>query len=397
MVKTRSEFSVRQKMSAGILAVLIFVAGVQTGNGGFAFVSSGSSKQKNLPANLDYSEVEDIYDQLRARYDGKLDVNALQDGLKKGLVAASGDPYTEFMSVAEAKEFNEQLSGTFEGIGAELGKDKEAVIIVAPIADNPAAKAGLRPKDIIAKINGKSAYGLSVEQARNQIRGKKGTQVTLDIIRGEEALNFVITRDTINIPSVESKTLEGNLGYLKISRFSEDTAPLAVKAAEDFKKAGVKGVILDLRGNPGGYLESAVSVSSLWLKNKPVLTERRDGVTIKTYSSRGTATLLGVPTVVLIDEGSASASEITAGALHDNNVATLIGIKSFGKGSVQEPKELPDGSLLKVTIARWFTPKGKNIDKEGITPDQKVDRSLDDYKTGKDPQLDAAQNKLKTL
>lgn len=397
MVKTRSEFSVRQKMSAGILAVLIFVAGVQTGNGGFAFVSSGSSKQKNLPANLDYSEVEDIYDQLRARYDGKLDVNALQDGLKKGLVAASGDPYTEFMSVAEAKEFNEQLSGTFEGIGAELGKDKESVIIVSPIADNPAARAGLMPKDIIAKINGKSAYGLSVEQARNQIRGKKGTQVTLDIIRGEEALSFTITRDTINIPSVESKTLDGNLGYIKVSRFSEDTAPLAVNAAEDFKKAGVKGVILDLRGNPGGYLESAVSVSSLWLKNKTVLSERRDGVTIKTHVSRGNATLLGVPTVVLIDEGSASASEITAGALRDNKAATIIGVKSFGKGSVQEPQELSDGSLLKVTVARWFTPNGKSIDKEGISPDQKVDRSLDDFKSGKDPQLDAAQNKLKTL
>lgn len=387
-----------QKVSAALLlSGLIFVAGVQAGKGNFSPVTTKFDSQKNLPANLDYTSVESVYDELRAKYDGNLEVDKLMDGLKKGLVAASGDPYTEFMSAKEAKEFNEQLSGSFEGIGAELGKDKDAVIIVAPIANMPAAKAGLLPKDIISKIDGKSAIGLSVEEARNKIRGPKSTQVTLTIIRGEEELTFKITRDTINIPSVESKTLEGNVGYIKISRFSEDTAGLTQKAAAGFKSSGVKSVVLDLRGNPGGYLESAVDVSSLWLQDKTVLTERRDGTVIKTYKSRGTATLLGVPTVVLVDEGSASASEITAGALRDNKVATLLGVKSFGKGSVQQPEQLSDGALLKVTIARWFTPAGKNIDKEGITPDQKVERTVDDYKAGKDPQLDAAVSKLKTL
>lgn len=396
MKNSDSGFSMRQKLSLVLLVLLIFVAGVQTGNGNFALFGNNSvSENKNLPANLDYTDVEKIYDQLRSSYDGKLSLTELQDGLKKGLVAASGDPYTEYMPISEAKEFQEQLSGSFEGIGAELGKDKDAVIIVAPIANMPAEKAGLRPKDIISKIDGKSAIGWSVEQARNKIRGPKGTQVKLTIVRGSEELEFTITRDTINIASVESKVLDGNIGYLKISSFSDDTSTLAQQAALRFKEARVRSVILDLRGNPGGYLDAAVNVSSLWLQNKTVLQEKRDGVVMKTYKSRGVATLAGVPTVVLIDEGSASASEITAGALHDNGVASLLGVKSFGKGSVQEPNELDDGSLLKITVARWFTPKGKNIDKEGITPDQVVERSLDDYKVGRDPQLDAATAKLK--
>lgn len=397
MKTDRSGYSMCQKLSLVFLVLLIFVAGVQTGNGNFTlFKSNGTgSSNKNLPANLDYAEVENIYDQLRARYDGKLSETELLDGLKKGLVAASGDPYTEFMPISEAKEFEEQLNGSFEGIGAELGKDKEAVIIVAPISNMPAEKAGLRPKDVITEINGKNAIGMSVEEARNKIRGPKGTQVKLTIIRGEEELNITITRDTINIASVESKMLDDQIGYLKISRFADDTATLAQQAADKFKQDGAKSVILDLRGNPGGYLESAVSVSSLWLQDKIVLQEKRDNVVIKTYKSKGSATLASVPTIVLIDEGSASASEITAGALHDHGVASLLGVKSFGKGSVQEPQQLEDGSLLKITIARWYTPKGKNIDKEGISPDTKVDRTVDDYKAGRDPQLDAAVAKLR--
>ncbi len=390
-----SGYTVRQKVSVFFLALLIFVAGVQTGNGSFGTLKVGTSN-KDLPANLDYTSVERIYDQLRISYDGKLTEQQLQDGLKKGLVAATGDPYTEYMPPSEAKEFGEQLSGSFEGIGAELGKDKDAVIIVAPIADTPAAKAGLRPKDIIAEIDGKNAIGLSIEEARNKIRGAKGTQVKLTIIRDQEKLQFAITRDTISIPSVESKILDGNVGLLTISRFSDDTGQLANDAATSFKAKGVTSVILDLRGNPGGYLSAAVDVSSLWLSgDKTVLQEKRDETVIKTYKSSGKGTLQGIPTVVLIDGGSASASEITAGALHDNGAATLIGVKSFGKGSVQEPQSLADGSLLKITIARWYTPKGKNIDKEGISPDQKVDRTLDDMKANKDPQLDAATAKLK--
>lgn len=378
-----------------VLVCLIFGAGLAVGSGRIDLSNQRSSENKNLPENLNYASVEQVYDKLRSQYDGKLDLNKLMDGLKQGLVSASGDPYTEYMDPSAAKEFSGDLNGSFEGIGAELGKDKDAVIIVSPISGAPADKAGLRPKDIIAKIDGSSAINMSVEEARNKIRGPKGTHVKLDIIRGDQALALDIVRDTITIPSVESKTLAGNIGYIKISRFGDDTTQLAQKAATGFKDSGVKSVVLDLRGNPGGYLDSAVGVSSLWLNNKTVLLEKRDGKVINTYTSRGTPTLLGIPTVVLIDEGSASASEITAGALHDNKVAQLVGTKSFGKGSVQQPQNLPNGGILKVTIARWYTPNDKNIDKEGIQPDTAVERSADDYKAGRDPQLDAALAILK--
>jgi carboxyl-terminal processing protease len=390
-------FSWRQQLAAAVLAGLIFVAGVQTGQGHFRLVTGGfDSEQKNLPANLDYSSVEQVYDELRTNYDGKLDVEKLLDGLKSGLVAASGDPYTEYMSPKNAKAFQGELNGSFEGVGAQLGKNEAGnIIIVSPIDGFPAQKAGLQPKDVIAEVDGKSTDGWTVDQAVDKIRGPQGTKVKLRVIRGNsEDLTFDITRQEINIPSVESKTLEGNVGYIKISQFGDDTTELAQQAASKLKQEGVSSVILDLRGNPGGYVDSAVDVASLWLDNKTVLEEKRDGVTIQTYRSHGTTSLKGLPTIVMIDEGSASASEIVSGALRDNGAAKLLGTKSFGKGSVQDPHELANGGLLKVTIARWYTPKGKNIDKEGLTPDIKVDRSADDLKAGRDPQLDAALKQL---
>ena len=377
-------------------AYLVFSLGVGVGRGTISFAGTKPASG-NAPANLDYSSVEQIYDSLRTHFDGSLDQNKLLDGLKEGLVKASGDPYTEYMAPSEAKSFDEQLSGSFSGIGAELGKDTDGktIIIVSPIAGFPADKAGLRPKDIIAEINGKSAYDISLDDAVNQIRGPKGTKVNLKIVRDNQPQSLDIVRDQITIPSVESKTLDGNVGYIKISRFAEDTVKLTQDAATKFKQAGIKGVVLDVRGDPGGLLDAAVGVSSLWLHDKTVLQEKRSGVVTKTYRSEGDATLEGIPTVVLINEGSASASEITAGALHDNKAATLIGVKSFGKGSVQELERLSSGALLKITVARWYTPADKNIDKAGIEPDQKVVRSEDDLKNNKDPQLDAALAKLK--
>ncbi len=376
----------------------VFSAGYGLGSGKIRVGRLNTvGSNKSLPNNLNYDSVEQVYDELRANYDGKLDADKLLDGLKQGLVAASGDPYTEYMPPEKAKEFQGDLEGTFEGIGAQLGKnDKGTIIVISPIDGFPAKNAGLQPKDEIVEINGENAIGLTTDQAVAKIRGPKGTKVKLRIIRSDkEDLKFEIERAEINIPSVESKTLDGNIGYIKISRFSEDTAGLSQTAATKFKNENVKGVILDLRGNPGGYLESAVDVSSLWLSNKTVLQEKRDNVVIKSYQSRGSAILIGIPTIVLIDEGSASASEITAGALHDNKVATLLGVKSFGKGSVQQPENLKNGGLLKITVARWFTPNGKNIDKEGISPDKEVKVTADQIKAGQDPQLDAASAQLK--
>lgn len=375
--------------------VLLFVFGFNVGNGTIKVSQSNlvpNESQGSLPADLDYSTVEQLYDSLKETYDGELDVTKLLDGLKDGLAQATGDQYTEYLNAEDAQEFDDQLSGSFSGIGAELAKEDNLIVVVSPIAGFPAEKAGLRPKDIITKINDEPAYDLSVSEAVNKIRGPKGTKVTLTIVRNSsEELKLEITRDQITIPSVTTEILDGNIGYMKISRFGEDTTRLARQGANSFKQAGVKGVILDVRGNPGGLLNSAVDLSSLWLANgKTILQEKRGGTVIQTFRASGTPTLKDIPTVVLIDEGSASASEITAGALKDNGVATLIGQKTFGKGSVQQLEELVGGGVLKVTIARWHTPGGKNIDKEGIEPDQRVERTDEDYTANRDPQKDAA-------
>lgn len=384
-----------QLLSGGFVVLLIFGLGVGVGSGRINVgpdAALRSNQSTNLPADLDYKSVEQVYDSIKANYDGELTTDGLLDGLKEGLAKSTGDPYTEYLNPKAAKEFDDGLNGTFSGIGAELSKDKELISIVAPISGFPAEKAGLRPKDIIAEIDGESAYDLSVSEAVSKIRGEVGTKVKLKIVRnGSEQLDFEITREQITIPSVTDEILEGNIGYLKVSRFSEDTTKLTNEAAVKFKAANIKGVILDVRGDPGGLLDASVSLSSLWLdKGKVILQEKRGEVVVKTYNAKGNPVLKGIPTVVLINEGSASASEITAGALKDNGAATLIGVKTYGKGSVQSLVRLGDGGVLKVTIAKWFTPNGRNINKEGIEPDQKIERSEDDFKTNKDPQKDAA-------
>ncbi len=353
---------------------------------------------KNLPADLNYLGVEQVYDALRGNYAGDLDLEKLLEGLKSGLAGASGDPYTEFLNPDEAQRFSNELSGSFSGIGAELSKDAktEDIVVVAPIAGYPAEKAGLKAKDVITAVDGKSSSGLSISEAVNLIRGPEGTEVKLKVLRnGSEELEFNITRMKITIPSVESKVLKANIGYVRISTFIDNTSSLARQAIEGLKTQNIKGLVLDLRDNPGGLLDSAIDISGLWLNNKIVLYEKRGDKVVKTFRSENNPIIEGLPTVVLINEGSASASEIVAGALRDNSVATLIGQKSFGKGSVQQLIKLSDGSELKVTIAKWYTPGDKNIDKEGITPDKKVDFTDKDAKNNRDPQLDAAIEFLK--
>lgn len=385
------------RWAAGALAlVATYALGVSVGNGNVQlhfYLLTKHSENAGLPSQLDYSSVTQLYQVLKANYDGKLTPGQLVDGLKTGLAEATNDPYTEYFTPKEAKDFENQLNNSFSGIGAALGKNSDGdLIIVSPIKGFPAEKAGLLPQDVIASINGDSTSGMGIEAAANKIRGPKGTQVTLKIIRNKsDTLTFTVTRDDIQLPSVTSKVLDGNIGYLQISSFSNDTSRLATDAAKSFKDAHVKGVILDLRGNPGGLLDAAVDVSSLWLPmGKTVVTEKGTSGD-QSYTSNGSAYLQGIPTIVLINSGSASASEITAGALHDNNVARLIGEKSFGKGVVQQIVNFNDGSELKVTIASWYRPNGQNINKKGIDPDQVVALSDQDAKNGTDPQLAAAQ------
>lgn len=398
-----------------LLFGLTFWLGANVGSGRLDLTNQGSDYKAvtGLPENLDYSSVDEVYDALRSNYNGKLTEEQLITGMKEGLAEATGDPYTEYFTAKKAKEFEGQINNSFSGIGAELGKDKDDnLIIVAPIAGFPADKAGLKPQDIITTINGESSANLSIDEAVGKIRGEKGTNVTLQVVRNRaESLSFTITRDNIKIESVKSKVLDGNIGYVSISTFGTDTSALFTQAAAKLKSAGVKGVILDLRGNPGGVLDAAVDISSEWLpEGKTVLEEKRGDVVIKTYKSEGAGQLQGIPTVVLINQGSASASEIVAGALRDNDAARLIGEKSYGKGVVQQPicvssnkgliagtgASSCQGDMLKVTVASWYRPNGQNINKKGINPDQTVKISEDDAKAEKDTQKDAAIQYLST-
>ncbi len=398
--KQQNRKSIKHGLLMALVAAAIFQFGTMVGRGDVSLLDNMSQKQSNsskLPEDLDYKTVEDVYDTLRANYDGELDQEKLLDGIKTGLAESTGDPYTEYMNADATKQFNDDLNGTFSGIGAELGKEKDSIVIIAPISGFPAEKAGLKARDVIIEINGESAQGMSVSDAVSKIRGEKGTEVTLKVVRDQsQALEIKIIRETITIPSVESEILEGNIGYLKISRFGDDTVRLSRDAATKFKQANVKGVVLDVRNDPGGLLDASIQVSSIWLpKGKTVLQEKSGGKVIKTYTATGESILEGVPTVVLINGGSASASEIVAGALKDNNAATLVGEKTYGKGSVQSLQKLAYGSVLKVTIARWYTPADKNIDKEGIKPDQEVKITEEDAQAKRDPQKNKALEILK--
>lgn len=397
--RSHHKWSLKRIFITLVLVILFFVGGVAVGRGNIQLPGLSAKPATAANGALDFGGLNQVYSALVNDFDGNLSNTKLLNGAKEGLVAATGDPFTEFFDPTAAKELNNELAGSITGIGAEIGADPSGNIqVVSPIAGYPAAKAGLHPKDLIAAVNGTPTQGWSVDTAVTKIRGPVGSKVTLTLIRGGgNPFNVTITRAKITIPSVTWSEDTQGIGYLKISQFTDDTVNLAKKAANEFKAKHVKAVVLDLRGNPGGYLDGAVKVSSLWLdQGQTVVSERRGGKTvIDTEYATGDNPLRGLPTVVLIDGGSASASEITAGALHDNHAATLVGAKSFGKGSVQQVVNFPDGSELKVTVAHWYTPNGKNINHQGITPDVKVSISADQAKSGQDPQKAKAYEILK--
>ncbi|HEX5395230.1 MAG TPA: S41 family peptidase [Candidatus Saccharimonadales bacterium] len=378
-------------------ALVFFGAGVAVGRGDIHIDNLSYSPSGAKASTFDYSSVDELYSLLNKNFDGSLNKGDLLNGIKTGLVSAAGDPYTEYFSPKDAKDFEQALSGSFTGIGAELGSDQDNnIVIVSPLSGYPAAKAGLQPKDIISAVNGRITTGMRLDAVVRQIRGPADTKVKLTIIRGSgQPFDVTITRAKIKVPSAEHK-VDGQIGYLKVSQFSDDTVGLVRQAAKDFKAKSVKGIVLDLRSDPGGYLDSAVDIAGMWLpKGKTVVSERRGGEVLSTRTSGGSGEFQGLPTVVLIDGGSASASEILAGALRDNQAATLVGAKSFGKGSVQEVLHLGDGSELKVTIARWYTPAGKNIDKQGIKPDTEVKAVQTSAGSDKDNQKDKAYELLR--
>lgn len=352
---------------------------------------------KTHSGTIDLSSLQQTYNELAANYDGKLDTNQLIQGANRGLVDAAGDAYTVYMSPQESTNFDKSLSGDIGGgIGAEIGIKNNKITIIRTLASNPAEKAGLMVGDTVLSVNDQSTSGWTVDKTVGLIRGEDGTTVKLTIQRGIEIKDYTITRSIINNPSVES-SISDSVGILTITRFdgnNSETASLARAAAQDFKNKGVKSIILDLRGNGGGHVDAAVDVAGLWLNDKIVVTERNGSKVKDTLRTGNSAILAGIPTVVVVNGSSASASEIVAGALQDYKVAKLVGEKTFGKGSVQQLISLDGGAQLKVTIARWYTPNGKNITKEGVTPDQAIGLSQVDIDGGIDTQIDAAKKLL---
>jgi carboxyl-terminal processing protease len=382
-----------------VLVLIIFAAGVGTGNGrlGVLLHRNYAPASGDLPNNLDYSSVNAVYQSLKENYNGKLTADQLTDGLKHGLAEATKDPYTVYFTSKEAQDFNSELNQSLTGIGAQLEQETDkSIVVVSPLAGSPAEAAGLKALDIVSQVDGKSTAGLSLNEVVKEIRGKKGTAVKLQVVRDKANLmEFTITRDDIKVPSVTSKILDNNIGYMQISSFSDNTTLLAQQAADKFAAAHVKGIILDLRDDGGGYLDAAVSVSSLWLpKDQLIMQEKRGSVVTNTYQAAGGNELHNIPTVVLVNGGSASASEITTGALHDNKAAYVIGEKSYGKGVVQSLINFKDGAQLKVTIASWYRPDGENINHKGINPDKTVKQSDADTANKVDTQLEAAKTYL---
>ncbi|MCX6795634.1 MAG: S41 family peptidase [Candidatus Falkowbacteria bacterium] len=396
-----------------VIAGLAFTSGFYSGKGSekntcfasedFVYLNGGNKNNasssdelatSSKPENIDFSLYGQVWALLSKDFVNKDKLNSQEMfyGSLKGLTASMGDPYTVFMDPKETQEFSSDMAGTFEGIGAEIASKNNQITIVAPLDGMPAQKAGLKAGDKILAINGTSTAGMTTDAAVRLIRGPKGTTVKISIMReGFTAAKILeITREIIIVKSVKVEFRKDGLAVLRISSFGDDTLNLFEDAVKQIQEKKPKGLILDLRNNPGGYLDSAVAIASEWIPSGRVVTEKFSDGSLKNYSSNGNGRLENLKTAVLVNGGSASASEIVSGALLDLKKGTIIGEKTFGKGSVQSVRELSDGSSLKVTVAKWLTPAGNSISDIGITPNIEVKLSPDDFNKDKDPQLNRA-------
>jgi len=355
-------------------------------------ISSGTSSLFVHTEEINPNLFWQIWDQIEEKYvERPVDEKRMFYGALEGLVDSLDDPYSIFLSPEMTDQFNRELSGSFEGIGAEIGIKNDQLTIIAPLSDSPAQKAGLKAGDKIIEIDGHETFDINLNFAVSLIRGEKGTDVILKIISkdSEEARDVTITRDEINVKSVNWELLDGNIAYIEIIHFNQNTVSNFNKSANEIILVSPDGIILDLRNNPGGYLDSAIDISGNFIEDDVIVIEDfKDRQ--KEYKSKGEAKLKGYELVVLVNGGSASASEIVAGALQDYDLAVLVGETTFGKGSVQDFQEFSDGSSLKITVANWLTPNGRLIDDVGIKPDIEIELTSEDYNGDSDPQLDKA-------
>lgn len=344
--------------------------------------------------SLDWSSLDEVYSTVASSYNGEIDKKELIEGAKAGLVNALGDVYTVYMDAEEKTEYtNSVLHGNVgAGIGVEFGLRDGYVRVLRVLPDNPALKAGIMIGDIFYKINGEEVYNWTTAQIGEVIRGEPGTEVTVTMVRDGEPIEFKMKREEINNVSAYVK-YDGSTAIVTVLRFDNDTGDKVAEIAKEFANKGIKKVILDLRGNGGGYVSAAQDLLSLWLDNQTVLIQKSAHFgEDKTSSHAGKAILKDMKTIVLVNGSTASASEIVAAALKDYGKATIVGTTTYGKGVVQKMYDLSNGGMLKVTVAEWMTPKNNSINKVGVTPDVEIDMTSEDINKMKDPQMDKAKS-----
>jgi carboxyl-terminal processing protease len=394
-------------INKGKLAATLLLAGICF-SVGFSYGRQGVSPQ-NIPADIagmvkgdktenkaDLSIFWDVWSLIDENYLLKpTDQQKMVYGAISGMVNSLGDPYSTFLTPEENKQLTEDMQGVFGGIGAEVGYRDGTIMVIAPLKGSPAEKAGLLAGDKIAEIDGQDTTDMNVDQVVGIIRGQEGTKVKLVVVRADKPLNFEITRETIQDKTVRWEMKGDKVAYIDITQFKRNTAKELDAQIGDILAQDPKGLVVDLRNNPGGYLDVVVDVASRFIDEGQTIVVEDSGDSQKTYKATGNRRFSGLPMTVLVNEGSASASEILAGALKDNKLATLVGKKTFGKGLVQGITDLKDGSALKITVAKWLTPSGNSINKNGIAPDVEVDYTEEDFKAGRDPQLDKALELMK--
>ncbi|WP_125154006.1 S41 family peptidase [Clostridium rectalis] len=341
---------------------------------------------------LDFSKMFQIRDVLYKSYDGKIDDAALEEGAIKGMTAALNDPYTVFMNKEEFGEFNSQTEGNYSGVGLQIQVKDNKIVVVDVFENSPAKNAGIIPKDIVEKVNGTTVTGKDSEKAVTMMKGQEGTEVTVTFFReGKGSFDTILKRSKIDMVTVKGEMIDSNVAYIQVSMFDENTSKNFKKKLDSLKTEGMKGLIVDLRGNPGGVLDECVKMASNFIpKGKVVVSTIDKYKSEKKYKSKG-GDFIGLPLVILTNEGSASASEVFSGALRDYKSATLVGEKTFGKGVVQTLFDTGSGTALKVTISKYYTPNGENIHGIGIKPDVAIEYPKEllklPYNRSTDPQF----------
>lgn len=382
--------------NAIIMSAVMLVAGIFVGvncNNWFSGFAPYLGIQGNVPSDVDWSPLNEVYNKLATTYNGEISKEEIVEGAKKGLVESLGDIYTVYMDSEETSDFYNDLHGNVgSGIGVEMGLRDGYVRVLRTLPDNPARKAGILAGDIIYKVNGEEVYNLSTDEIAKKVRGETGSEVTVTVVRDGEEKSFTMKREAINNVSAYVE-YDGKTAIITITRFDNNTGTMVQGFAKEFANKGINKVILDLRGNGGGYVSAAQDLLSLWLDNEKILIQKSKHFgNSTTNSGTGKAVLKDIETVVLVNGSTASASEIVAGALQDYGKATVVGEKTYGKGVVQNLYDLSGATVLKVTTAEWYTPKDRSINKTGITPDVEVERTYEDINAMRDPQMDKAKS-----